>query len=209
MPTSAIIMLYFLLHHLHFRLSPTLLPALLTLILLPFYSNLPEAWGYENHLLEKLQMVVLLFSIGLCLTAPKDKGFYHCVALVFTILILREINCGRTLFFAIPGTVNQFYQWKNIPYGWLAHPLFALYIIYCLLRFLKHKRYLTLRRLLRRVRIPFWTLLLILIGILFTLLGERLMGEARLEESAELLFYLATASGLYLYSRQKLPNVSA
>lgn len=202
-------MLYFLLHHLHFRFSSTLLPALLPLALLPFYNSLPEAWGYENHLLEGLQMVVLLFSIGLCLTAPKDKGFYRCVALVFTILILREINCGRTLFFAVPGTVNQFYQWKNIPYGWLAHPLFALYIISCILCFLKQKRYLTLRHLLCRVKIPFWPLLLILIGILCTILGERLMEEARLEETAELLLYLSTASGLYLYSRQKLPDVSA
>lgn len=202
-------MSYSLLHHLSFRPSPTLLPALLALILLPFYSCLPEAWSYENHLLEELQMLVLLLSIGLSLTAPKDKGFYRSIALIFTILILREINCGRTLFFAIPGTVNQFYQWKDIPYGWLAHPLFALYIAYCLLRFLKHKHYLTLRHLLCRVKIPFWTLLLILIGTLFTLLGERIMGEARLEETAELLFYLSTASGLYLYSRQKLPNVSA
>lgn len=196
-----------ILNHLNFRPSPTLLPALLFLILLPFTDYFPEPWGYENGLLENLQMLVLFCSVGLCLTAPKERGLYQSVALILSILILREVNCGRTLFFAVPGATNQFYQWKSIPYGWLAHPLFGLYIFGCLLTFLKQKRYLTLWRLLQRVRIPFWTLLLMLTGVIFTLLGESVIGDARLEETAEMIFYLSMSSGLYLYSRQKLPSL--
>lgn len=198
-----------ILNHLNFRLSRTLLPALLFLILLPLYPFIPEAWAYENGLIESLQLIVLLFGIVLCLTTPTEKGLYRSIALILSILILREINCGRTLFFAVPGAVNQFRQWKNIPYGWLAHPLFGLYIVGSLLTFLKQKRYLTLWRLIQRIRLPFWTLLLMIIGVTFTLLGERVMEEARLEEIAEMLFYLSMTSGLYLYSRQKLPPAAA
>ena len=42
--------------------------------------------------------------------------------------MIREVNCGRTLFFHIPGTENAFYSWKEIKYGYLVHPIYGTYI---------------------------------------------------------------------------------
>ena len=122
--------------------------------------------------------------------------------MVLGILFIREINCGRTIFFAIPGTENEFYRWSEIKYGWLAHVIYGIYMAFVGIYFLANKLFITLWQKLWDIRLPFWNFVLLLIGIVAGLFAE----EAHMlvfEESAELLFYVALIIFVYLYSQHK------
>lgn len=107
--------------HLDFKIyGVTWIAILNTILIAPCILYLPEKYGYENGILENLQLIVLLCGFILCLSYKKIKSkqnqdneitsvdesmvkFFKFVALVIVILFLREINCGRTIFFPIPG----------------------------------------------------------------------------------------------------------
>ena len=87
-----------------FKFHPiTLLPLLILLLTLPACLWLPIEYSYENHLIENFQLVVILAIFIICIKAKNDKTFFNTLALVMVILFLREINCGRTVFFHVPG----------------------------------------------------------------------------------------------------------
>ena len=122
--------------------------------------------------------------------------------MVLGILFIREVNCGRTIFFAIPGTENEFYRWSEIKYGWLAHVIYAIYMTFVGLYFLINKLFVNLWQKLWSIRLPFWNFILLLIGIIAGLYAEE-THMLVFEESAELLFYVALISFVYLYSQHK------
>ena len=115
--------------HLDFRIyGVTWIAIINALLIIPCILYLPEKYGYENGLLENLQLIALLFGFILCLSYQKIKNkqnkdnenekteidqsmikFFKFAALVIVILFLREINCGRTIFFPVPGEVNTLY----------------------------------------------------------------------------------------------------
>jgi hypothetical protein len=132
-----------------------------------------------------------------------DKQFFTFVALVLGILLLREINCGRTIFFAIPGQENAFYSWKEIKYGWLAHPIFGAYIAFVGLYFLKNKLFINLWHMIRDIKFPIWNFLLMLLGMALGLYAEECVHNFVFEEITELLFYVALVGFIYLYSRDE------
>ena len=189
----------------------TFFALLSALIIIPGYMFLPDFFGYENSVLENLQMFVLICA---CFFAIKtkdidNKKFFNLVFLVLTILMIREVNCGRTIFFAIPGEVNEFYRWSEIKYGWLAHPLFGIYIASVAIYFLKNKLFLNIWNIIKTYKFPIFSLLLMLLGMATGIYGEEVLHNAVFEELAELLFYVALASIIYLYSQKKQPLVSS
>ena len=112
-----------------FKFYPVILAPVIIFLLTPIFIKwLPLHFANENSLIENFQLVVILFAFIFCLKAKTDKPFFYSMALVMIILFLREINCGRTVFFLVPGGgPNAFYSWKEIPYGYLAHPLYGLF----------------------------------------------------------------------------------
>ena len=142
--------------------------------IVPSVMFLPEKWGWENGVLENIQMLILFIGMYLSLRVDSNKKFFNFVAMVLVIIILREVNCGRTLFFSIPGTENAFYSWKEIKYGYLAHPIYGAYMTWVGIYFLKNKLFLTL-----------WDATHNLV----------------FEEISELLFYAALIGIIYLYTR--------
>lgn len=175
----------------------------------PFYELLPEPWGYENNVLENAQMLLLLLCFLLCFFPCKDRCFYRALSLFVVVVALREVNCGRTLFFPVPGEVNHYYSWSQIPYGWVVRWAYKLFIAMVAFRFAMVHGFPSCLRLLKEYRFPVWNALVGGASVGVTLLGEKVWGEPRLEELAELSVYAALASTLYLYSRGKLPRIAS
>lgn len=197
-------MLDFLKKHLDFKIyGVTWLAILSAIAIVPCVLYLPESYGYENGLLENIQMAVLFIGLYLSFTAKVDKKFFIFAGLVLTILMLREVNCGRTLFFAIPGEVDAFYSWSEIKYGYLAHPLFGLYMASVAVYFLWNKLFINLWNIIKNIKFPVWNVLLLIAGVILSLYAEHTLDNAVMEEITELLFYVSLVGIIYLYSRNE------
>jgi hypothetical protein len=168
---------------------------------------LPERFGYENGLLENMQMFVLFLGLYFSFSAKLDKKFFIFVGLVLIILTLREVNCGRTLFFPIPGEYHKYYSWRDLPWPWLGkivHFLYGLWIAIVSLVFLKKKFYLDMWELIRKVRFPFWNILFACFAMFMGAIAEKATNNNFVfEEGFELLFYVSLMGILWLYSRNE------
>lgn len=194
----------FIASHFDFKVYPvTWIAIVVFLLIVPCIKFLPQTYGYENGLLENLQMVTLFAGVFLALKSKVNKKFFNFAAMVLVILILREVNCGRTLFFPVPGEVNTFYGWKDIKYGWLAHPLYGLYMTWVGLYFLINKQFVTLWQYVKNIKFPVWNVILMLIGMALGMYAEKAMHDMVAEEITELLFYVSLIGIIYLYAFHK------
>ena len=194
----------FMQNHINFGVqNVTVISVVVALLIFPSVMFLPARCGWENGLLENIQMLVLFLGVGFSLRAKVDKKFFLFIALFLLILILREINCGRTLFFAVPGTENTFYRWSEIKYGYLAHPLYGFFMACVGVYFLKNKLFINLWQKIKNIKFPIWNFLLLLLGMVGGIYAEECAHNFLLEESTELLFYTALVGFIYLYSQHK------
>lgn len=202
---------FFIESHFDFNIYPvTWIAILIALLIVPCILYLPERFGYENGILENIQLVTLLIGFILCLCCQKITlsnnsmiKFFRFAALVLVILFLREINCGRTIFFPIPGEINSFYGWKDIKYGWLAHPVYGLYMAYVVFYFLRNGLFITLWKIIKNIKFPIWNIILMLIGMIWGTLAEKFFHNMVMEEITELLFYVSLTGIIYLYAFNK------
>lgn len=194
----------FVVEHFEFGFYPTtFLSLIVALAVAPCVMFLPIEYGYENGLLENLQLIALFIASIFAFRSKIDKKFFYFVILVISILLLREVNCGRTIFFPVPDTVNEFYRWSEIKYGYLAHPIYGLYMTLVGIYFLKNKLFVTLWRKLKDIKLPTWDLILLLLGMALGTYAEEVAHNFVLEEITELLFYVALAGIIYLYTNNE------
>lgn len=191
--------------HLDFKIySVTWIAILVALSIIPCLMFVPQKYGYENGLFETIQMIVLFGTLIMCLTSKVNKRFFRFAALALTIIMIREVNCGRTLFFHIPGTENAYYSWKQIKYGYLVHPIYGAYIGIIGLIFLYKKLYIDLWKMIKNIKLPVWNLLFMGFASFCGAIAEKATNNNYIfEETFELLFYTALAGIVYLYSRHK------
>lgn len=195
-------------NHFDFRFyGVTWLALAVGLAIIPCLMYMPQKFGFENGLLENIQMTVLFITFALCLTAKINKRFFRFAALALTILIIREVNCGRTLFFPIPGEYHKYYSWRQLPWPWLGkvvHTLYALWIAFVAFVFLKKKIYIDLWQIIKNVKFPVWNLLFMGFASFMGAIAEKLTNNNFIfEEGFELLFYVSLMGIVYLYSRHK------
>lgn len=200
-------MINFIKNHLDFKIYGITWFSILTAILIvPCIMFMPERFGYENGLLENTQMAVLFLGLYLSFFSKIDKKFFIFVGLVLVILILREVNCGRTLFFPVPGMENVFYSWKDIKYGYLAHPLYGAFIAFVALYFLKNKLFINLWNYIKNTKMPVWNILLMILGMVLGLYAEHSAHNMVFEEITELLFYVSLIGIIWIYTRNRCNN---
>ena len=121
-------MLNFIKNHIDFKFYPiTWIVSFIALSIIPMLIYMPQEYGFENGLLENIQMSILFIMIYLCLSAKTNVKFFRFAVLVLTILIIREVNCGRTLFFPIPGEYHKYYSWRQLPWPWLGKIIHGIY----------------------------------------------------------------------------------
>lgn len=197
--------------YLDFKFNKFAIICIFILFLSFFYGFFPIEFGFENGFFENIQMIILFVACFFALKTKsiENKKFFIFVFLVLTILILREVNCGRTIFFPVEGKVNTFYSWKEIPYGYLAHPIYGIYMGLCGLYFIVNKLWINLINILKGYQLPFFNVLFLLIGMFSGLVVEKKFHNDILEEICELLFYFALASIIYLYSFNKQKRYKA
>lgn len=177
------------------------------LSIVPMLMFLPQKYGFENGFLENIQMVVLFVIMYLCLTSKVNVRFFRFAALALTIIIIREVNCGRTLFFPIPGTYHQYYSWRALPWPWLGkivHTVYGLWIATVSFIFLKKKIYIDFWKIVKTVKFPFWNLLFGGFAMFMGAIAEKATNNNFIfEEGFELLFYVSLMGIVWLYSRNK------
>ena len=190
--------------HINFNLYPiVIIPILAALAIFPFTKFLPREFGYENGLLENLQIFTLVISFIISLLAKSNKKFFCFAALVIILLTAREINYGRVIFFPIPGEINAYYSWKEIPYGYLVNPIIGLYMFGSLLYFIYSKAYCELWNIIKNIKFPLWNIAFLLLGMILGLFAEKTGQSFIMEEACELLFYLSLMSIIWLYAFNK------
>ncbi len=198
----------FIKNHFNFKLyGVTWIAIAVGIAIIPCLMYMPQEYGYENCLLEDIQMTVLFIILFLCLTSKVNKRFFRFAALALTLIMIREVNCGRTLFFPIPGTYHQYYSWRQLEWKWLGkvvHFLYGLYIATVAFIFCKKKIYTDLWTMLKNIRIPFWQMLLMFFSMLMGAIAEKATNNNFIfEEGFELLFYVTLMGIIWLYSRNK------
>lgn len=200
-------MINFIKNHIDFKIYGASWVSILTaLMIVPCIMFLPEKFGYENGLLENIQMAVLFFGLYLSFFSKIDKKFYIFVGLVLIILILREVNCGRTLFFPVPGMENVFYSWKDIKYGYLAHPIYGAYIALVGIYFLKNKLFMNLWNYIKNTKLPIWNIIFMFLGMGLGLYAEHSAHNMVFEEITELLFYVSSIGIIWIYTKKCCNN---
>lgn len=165
-------------------------------------QHMPIEWGYENSLVENIQLVVLAGGVFLCATANNHRTFYQLAAFIVVLFMLREVSFGRTIFFPVEGQVNTFYKWKELPYGWLAHWVIGAYITALVFFFLRHRLWNDLREILLSKAIPVWGCLFMLVGAGLTAMEEDVFHDYVAEEIGELGMYLSFVYLLLNYTRR-------
>ena len=194
----------FIKEHFDFRIYPvTVIAILVALSIIPCAMYLPPAWGYENGIIEDIQMLTLIIGLFLAVFAKENKQFFYFVGLSVFMIMAREVSYGRTLFLAVPGEPNVFYSWKDFKYGWLVNPLVGLYITGTFLYFIVSKAYLQMWNIIKKVKFPVWNFLLAVVGISVSLYIEKHADNDVFEEMAELLFYVAVVGIIWLYAYNK------
>lgn len=195
-------------NHLDFRFyGVTWIALAFGLAIIPCLMYMPQKFGFENGLLENIQMAVLFIIFGLCLKAKVNQRFFKFVALALTIIIIREVNCGRTLFFPIPGEYHKYYSWRDLPWPWLGklvHTLYGLWMAFVAFVFLKKKIYVDLWQIIKNVKFPVWNLLFMGFASFMGAIAEKATNNNFIfEEGFELFFYVSLMGIVYLYSRHK------
>ncbi len=165
---------------------------------------LPETVSGKNSTPEYLQLFLLLVGMTLAFTANNKRPFFIFVGFVLLLLMLREINFGRTLpCFADPNDPNKFKKWKEIPYGWLAHVFIGIYLGAMVVFFFVRKLYYDAWQLLKSVRIPLWECLIMALAAVCALMTERVFHSDFVEEFFELSFYGALICLVWRFTRGK------
>lgn len=178
------------------------LPLLFLILIYPAVKYLPPQYAYENSLLENIQLVFLAITFVLCLRAKEDKNFFRSMALLIVILALREISCGRTIFFAVEGVDNAFYQWKDIKYGYLAEPIFIAFISCCAIYFFVSKAYKVFWQYILKAKISTYNWIFLILGIIIGTVAEKI-GIDTFEEMAEMVFYTSIMALVFLHGYNK------
>lgn len=194
--------------HIDFKFYGVSWIALAVLIsIFPMLMFLPQKYGFENGLLENIQMTVLFVIMYLCLTSKVNKKFFNFCALALSLIIIREVNCGRTLFFPKPGEYHQYYSWRELPnpyIGKIVHAVYGTWIAIVGLIFLKKQVYLDLWKIIKNIKFPFWNLMFVFISMFMGAIAEKATNNNFIfEEGFELLFYVSILGLVWLYSRNK------
>lgn len=198
----------FIINHFDFKFyGVTWLALAVGLAIIPSLIYMPQTWGYENGVIENIQMAVLFITVYICLTSKVNKPFFNFIALALSILIIREVNCGRTLFFPVPGEYHKYYSWSVLPWPWLGklvHFLYGTWIAIVTFIFFKKKFYVDIKDLLKNIKLPFWNLCFMCFAMFMGAIAEKATNNNFVfEEGFELLFYVSFMGILWLYSRNK------
>ena len=158
---------------------------------------LPEWTGKENGIIENLQLLWLVGGMAYCwhMRSSKQLAWGGCASklwsagvIYFFLLFMREISWGRVFFSNPDGGLIKYYQMGF--YGKLVHPLVTALIVIALLLVVQAKIW----RVLKLIKLPIKSFVLLLLFIALAWLGERghipMLRSQVMEELAEFGAYM-------------------
>ena len=165
---------------------------------IPLAFVIPPEITFENHLVENLQVVILIllsaFNVKLALASKFQLKWYHVFcAILFFIFALRELSWGR-VFFQIGATASGeplFISMSDYPYRipiYILLTILILALIFILIKFLPVKKFLFGKKPIGALAIMFGAIFIAYIGEHGYLVGKE-YGEV-LEELEETVAYL-------------------
>ncbi len=176
---------------------------LLVGVLLSYFISpyLPITWGWENNLLEWLQ--VLILSVGLVLNYKwyqdaKDARnisaplFLASALPLWLLMIGRELSWGR-VFYPIgfdPAEGPVFLSLAELPYGAIVNPLLATIILIWLFAIIKYRLFKIPYELLKERRFPTSELIITILALVIAGIGEKQLHLPVMEEFDECIAYL-------------------
>ena len=171
---------------------------LFALLVVPAGKYCPVEYGYENGVVENTQMVLLFIGMVLCWFAKKNRVFFRLLSSFIFILILRETNFGKTVFYPDPEVPNKFLKWKDIPYAPYVDPVMILYVIGMAVYFFRKKLYLPIAGFVKKGKFPLPHFAFMAASVIAGRLVDKLCHNFVAEEMIELVFYTAfvCASGV-------------
>lgn len=166
---------------------------------------LPISWGWENNLLEWLQVAIL--AIGMILnyrwwqdakaTIDSLAALFLASALPLWLLMIgRELSWGRVFFPSGFDAVNgpTFVSLAELPYGTFVNPLLTVIIVVWLFAVIKYRLYRIPYELLKTKHFPIYELMIVILALLVAGFGEKKLHLPVMEEFDECVAY----SGLIL-----------
>jgi hypothetical protein len=173
-------------------------------VLLSYFISdyLPVEWGWENSLLEWLQVAILVVGLILNYTwwqeaKSMDKNTNNARFLLWTIplwllIIARELSWGRVFyprgFDAVAGP--SFLPLSQLPYGPIVYPLLTIIIVVWLYMVVKYRLYKIPYELLKGHRFPVADLIITAFAFIDADIGEHKFQLQNMEEFDECLAYL-------------------
>ena len=179
-------------NRLDYRFYPELfLCVLLAAAVVPAGMYLPVEYGYENGLIENLQLALAGAGIVVCWTAKRHKAVFRFFSFILFLLMLRETNFGKTLFYPDPEHPNEFLRWDEIPYAAWVDPFIIAYVVFMAVWFFRNRLHLFLADFLRAGKVPVVNLLILALCMAAGLVIDKVCENDIFEEGAELVFYTA------------------
>ena len=179
-----------------------LLGLLLALCAYPISRYAPVEWGYENGVVENSQMVLLFLSMIVCWKVRHNHALFRFICAILFVLMLRETNFGKTIFYPDPNRPNKFLSWDKIPYAPYVDPVMIVYGILTAFYFIRKKIIHIIPAFIKSGRLPFWNIFLMLASIAVGVLVDKCFETFLVEEIAELIFYLLLLLSLWRAGRK-------
>lgn len=176
------------------------------LLAIPAQMFLPESCGYETGIVENTQLVVLAIGIVFCCRSKYQRQLFYVAAAILFVMMLRETNFGKTIFYPDPVRPNRFLKWDQIWYAPYVDPVMILYGITVAVYAIRKKLWIPLWNYICKVQIPVW----MVIAFVFAAVTSSVLDKFKvdiLEEMVEMAAYVAMIGTLRLYAfRITLPE---
>ena len=198
-------------NRLDYKFYPELLIGVsFALLIVPAGIYCPVEYGYENGVVENTQMLLLFIGLVLCWFARKNKAFFRFFSAVIFILMLRETNFGKTLFYPHPTIPNKFLSWREIPYAPYVDPVMIVYVIVMVVYFIRKKLYRLVPAFIREGQFPVWPVFFMAVSMIAGSIVDKVCNNFVAEEMVELVFYSAFVGACWRAGLQRcqwLPDI--
>jgi hypothetical protein len=191
----------------------TYLSILLLALMFPAGLWLPPSWGWENGVIENLQILILAEGlVGSCFVAwnkrddRRSRNLWLCLTPCWVLAILREVSWGRVFYPVSIGTHGpKFITLQQLPYGFLIKPFVIIVIVVTLITVYWNAK----GNFIRYKQLPVLDLAILLVAAIIAVLCDKNMllhlhsYHQILEEWAELTVYWSIVSIVMIIGLRK------
>ena len=175
---------------------------LLILAVYPLMLWANPTYFTEDGWVENIQLLILFAAVIIAWRAKQNRPLFVFVGLMIIFMIMRETNLLRGYFCRAYLPEGALCRWKSFSYGYLAEGFRLLFVICAALYFCRQKLWKTVFIYLCRAPIFIWDIAIFCIMALGGTFAEfACIDNEIMEESCELICYLALVNCIYRYSK--------